>query len=293
VHLVTIKPVLYGGISARLVKVPNVVYAISGLGSVFTRNGFKAQLFRKFITTLYKYALGCHNACVIFQNVDDQAALLKVGAVTAKRSLIIRGSGVDLNKIIALNEPTGTPVVAFAARLLEEKGVRIFVDAAQQLQSKNQNIRFWLIGKPDPGNPSSVSEEELSIWSKQGIVETLGFRTDIPELFSQVHIVTLPSYYGEGLPKVLIEAAASGRAVITTDHPGCRDAIEEGVTGLLIPVRDSQALATAIEKLINDKDLRCKMGKAGRTLAEREFSINRVVQAHLDIYKNLPLGSCR
>jgi glycosyltransferase involved in cell wall biosynthesis len=162
-----------------------------------------------------------------------------------------------------------------------------FVDAGRLLQQRNVPVRFWLIGEPDPGNTETITQDELCAWGKEGCVELLGYRSDIACLFSQANIVVLPSYYGEGLPKTLVEAAACGRAVVTTDHLGCRDAIESGKSGLLVPVKDSVALAYAIQKLIDDPGLCQSMGRAGRALAERKFSIKKIVDEHLRIYKEL------
>ena len=183
----------------------------------------------------------------------------------------------------------GVPTVIMISRLLEDKGVLEFVEAASVLNSKGIQACFKLVGEPDFENPKSVTEKQLQSWRDDGIVECLGFRSDIPGQLAQANIVVLPSYR-EGLPKVLIEAAACGRAIVTTDVPGCRDAIEPDVSGILVPARDSQALSEAIERLISDSDLRNKMGQAGRDLAEREFSIDKVVSAHFDIYRELEAG---
>lgn len=287
VHLVTIKPVLYGGIAARLAQVPGIVAAISGLGSVFVskkRNSLTLYLIVEF---LYKIALNHKNIKVIFQNPDDRVVLCEIGAVQPEQAVIIKGSGVALPSYPMLPEREDVPVVTFASRLLKEKGVSDFVDAVKLLKERGIDARFWLVGSQDPGNPATVTDRELETWRREGIVELLGYRPDIAKLFSKSNIVVLPSYYGEGLPKVLIEAAASGRAIVTTDHPGCRDAIEPDKTGLLVPVRDCVALADAIERLIKDKELRQQMGKAGRELAVREFSIDRVVEAHMNVYQEI------
>ena len=145
---------------------------------------------------------------------------------------------------------------------------------------------FWLVGEPDPGNPASVKEEELFAWRSEGMIELLGHRHDIISLFAQSSIVVLPSYR-EGLPKVLIEAAACGRAVVTTDVPGCRDAVVKDETGILVLPRDAVALADAIQHLLEDSDLCQRMGQAGRKLAEEKFAIEKVVSAHMEIYRNL------
>ena len=289
-HLVTIKPVIYGGIVARVLKVPGVVSAISGLGFLFVkREGLKAHLLRGAVLSLYRVAMRHANQRVIFQNPIDKQTLVAAGGVKENKTRMIRGSGVDLDEYSMLPEPDGLPIVVMASRLLKDKGVCEFVEAARIINSKHVKAHFKLIGEPDNGNPESVTNDQVQSWQNEGLVDCLGFRSDIAQLFSGAHIVVLPSYYREGLPKVLIEAAACGRAVITTDMPGCRDAIEADITGVLVPARDAKALAHAIERLIDDKALRQQMGQAGRNLAEREFSIDNVVSAHLAIYNELML----
>jgi glycosyltransferase involved in cell wall biosynthesis len=292
VHLITIKPVLYGGIAARLARVPAVVSAMAGLGFVFIEKaGLKAALLRHIVEPLFHWALGHPHQRLIFQNPDDRDRVLEITRVSSEQTQLIRGSGIDLSACPLLPEPDGPPIVAMASRLLRDKGVLEFVAAARLLRERGVSARFWLIGGPDLMNPASVTPQEVAVWQDEGIVECLGHRSDVPSLYAQAHIVTLPSYYGEGLPKSLIEAAACGRAVVTTDMPGCRDAIEPDVTGLLVPPRDAIALADAMEWLIQDAALRQAMGKAGRALAECEFGIEKVVAAHLQIYQDL-LGSC-
>ncbi|OMH30899.1 glycosyltransferase family 4 protein [Motiliproteus sp. MSK22-1] len=288
VHLVTIKPVIYGGISARIVKIPGVISAISGLGFLFVKTGsLRKRVLRHMVLFLYRLAMGHPNQRVIFQNSKDMEELVDAGCVLRDKSDLIRGSGVDLEEYSAKPDPVGIPVIVMASRLLKNKGVNEFVEAARILQSDAIKARFLLVGEPDSGNPESTSIESICALQKEGAVECLGYRTDISELFSKAHIVALPSYYGEGLPKVLVEAAACGRAVVTTDHPGCRDAIDPNVTGLLVPVRDADALASAIQRLIEDAELRQRMGIEGRRLAEKEYSIEKIVQAHLKIYQTL------
>lgn len=287
VHLVTIKPVLYGGLVARIARVPAVVVAISGLGSVFVSHNRSGVWLRNVIKRIYRLALGHPNIKVIFQNPDDRSVLVNSGAIRTDQTEMIRGSGVALSEYHVHPEPEDAPVVIFAARLLKDKGVVEFVTAARILSARNVHAKFWLAGSPDPDNPTSVTEEQIAEWRLQDAVEPLGFRSDIADLFARSNVVVLPSYYGEGLPKVLIEAAACGRPVVTTDHPGCRDAIEAGRTGLLVPVRDATALANAIQSLIEDPVGRKKMGAAGRALAEKEFAIEKVVGAHLRIYRDL------
>jgi glycosyltransferase involved in cell wall biosynthesis len=286
VHLVSMKPVLYGGLVARIRKVPAVVASVTGLGFVFIASDLKTRLIRSAVSLAYRMALGAPNLRVIVQNPDDRDALLRLSGIAPEQAVMIRGSGVDLAEFPALPEPDGIPVVAMAARLLWDKGVGEFVAAAKLLRQKGINARFQLIGDPDEHNPTSVSPQVLASWRSERMVELLGYRTDIARLFSCSHLVVLPSYR-EGLPKVLIEAAACGRAVVTTDVPGCREAIVPGETGLLVPVRDAQALADAIQKLLEDPSARRSMGQAGRRLAEEAFDIRQVVATHLAIYQDL------
>lgn len=286
-HLVTIKPVIYGGIAARIAPVKGVVAAVSGLGYVFIAHGFKAGLLRGVVSYLYRIALGKENLSVIFQNPDDRKVFTDLRLLDVGKTVLIRGSGVDLDVYPYIPEPPSeVPVVCLAARLLRDKGVVEFAEAAAILKERGVKADFQLIGSVDPGNPASVTEEEIAVWRDRGLVEMLGHRNDVASLFANAHIVTLPSYR-EGLPKVLIEAAACGRAVVTTDVPGCRDAIDPNVTGLLVPERDAVALADALQSLIGDTALRKRMGAAGRSLAEREFRLDKVVQRHLDIYSKL------
>lgn len=290
VHLVTIKPVLYGGIAARMAGVPSVVAAVSGLGYVFIAEGAKASLMRVAVKSLYRLSFAKRNIRVIFQNQDDCSSFVESGILSYDKTILIRGSGVDLKNHPIIIEPEGKPVVTMAARLLKDKGVLEFIEAALLVKKRGIDVKFQLVGEIDPGNPASVTESELIKIKDESVVHVLGHRKNIAELFSKSNIIVLPSYR-EGLPKVLVEAAAAGRAVITTDVPGCRDAIEPDKSGLLVPVRNADALAEAIQVLIDDSDLRRAMGRAGRKLAEEEFSIEKITQAHLDIYKELEINA--
>jgi glycosyltransferase involved in cell wall biosynthesis len=286
VHLVTIKPVLYGGIAARLAGVPGVVAAISGLGFVFMKTGSKATMLCRLVVWLYSIAFGKKNLKVIFQNSDDWKTIVRATGLKPSKVIMIPGSGVNLSRFSVKSLPSSTPVVVMVSRLLRDKGVIEFVEAANLLKMRGVQASFLLVGDPDPGNPTSIEAVDLVRWRTAGVVDVLGQRDDIADVFAQSHLVVLPSYR-EGLPKVLLEAAACGRAVVTTDVPGCRDAIDPGVTGILVPVRNAFALADAIQDLINDP-VRCKtMGEAGRIMAEKVFDVRQVVASHLHIYKEL------
>jgi len=286
-HTVTIKPVLYGGIMARLARVPAVVAAISGLGLVFVADDFKTKVTKTIATGLYRLAFGHRNMKVIFQNPSDRQSLVDSIQLPSHKIVMIKGSGADLKEYDFKLEPKGLCTVVMASRLLKEKGVYQFVEAANILKLKNVAVQFQLVGEPDPGNPNSVSEFELEQWKDEGTVKILGYRSDISTVFSNSNIVALPSFYGEGLPKVLIEAAACGRPIITTDNPGCKEALIEGETGLVVPVKDATKLAEAIESLVVDNSRRVLMGQRARKFAEAEFDVNTVVKKHLDIYSEL------
>jgi glycosyltransferase involved in cell wall biosynthesis len=235
---------------------------------------------------LYRVALGHNNLKVVFQNPDDRDSLSKLAHLKDSKVEMIRGSGVDLIQYSYSPLPLGVPVVLLAARLLADKGVREFVQAARFLKQQGVSARFCLVGSIDPANPASLPDTELTQWANDGVVELWGQRSDMPAVLSSAHLVVLPSYR-EGLPKVLLEAAACGRAIVTTDVPGCRDAIDPSVTGLLVPVRNAEAIADSLKDLINDR-ARCQaMGNAGRALAERAFDVRQVVAGHLRIYQKL------
>ncbi len=286
VHLVTIKPVLYGGIAARLAHIQAVVAAVSGLGSVFLASGIKARIVKAVVTAFYRFALGHKNLRVIFQNADDRNLLVDMNVLQVNKAVMIRGSGADLSTCRYVPEPEGVPVVAMASRLLKDKGVWEFVAAAEEAHARGIQARFVLAGDIDPGNPTSLTATDIESIKQGGCVEVGGYCQDIASFFASAHVIVLPSYR-EGLPKVLVEAAACGRAVVTTDVPGCRDAIDPDKTGVLVPVYDSHALANAIVCLVEQPELRRALGAAGRVLAENEFGIERIAQKHLDIYQEL------
>lgn len=286
IHLVTIKPVIYGGLISRILKVKNVVAAIPGLGSIFTNPDWKAKLIKPIISQLYKQSLSHPNMAIIFQNESNRSIIETITNIDRNKTYLIPGSGIDLAKYKPNSKKDNkTITVTMASRLLYSKGVLEFIEASKAV--KHNHVIFQLAGTPDPDNRYSVSEADFEEWKTKDHVKILGHIEDIPSLLEQSDIFILPSYYGEGLSKALIEAAACGLAVITTDMPGCRDAIIPNITGLLIPPRDTTALVSAIEKLVNDDDLRKNMGDAGRKLAEERYSIEQVVATHLAIYQKL------
>lgn len=286
VHLVTIKPYLYGGIISRLVGVPALVSAISGLGTIFISNDIKFQLLRLLLYPVYKLAFNHLNQKIIVQNNDDLKTLAKWGVLNVCKVKLIKGSGVNISDFKILEEPNGIPIVCFAARFLRDKGIYEFVSAARLLQKRGVKARFCLAGELDTNNPTSINVENLNVLKNDKTIEILGYQKNIPSLYSKSHIICLPSYR-EGLPKSLLEAAAASRAIVTTNVPGCREAIIPGKTGLLVPVKDEKKLADALQWLIEHPIERIAMGKAGRKFAEKEFPIEKIVEKHLNIYDEL------
>jgi glycosyltransferase involved in cell wall biosynthesis len=286
VHHVALKPVLYGAFAARLAGVPHVVNAVAGLGWLFTSSGLAARTLRPVICRLLAWLLGAPHSRTIVQNPDDFGLLLKMG-VPEDRLRLIRGAGVDTEVFTPVLESPPEPVtVLLSARMLWAKGVGEFVEAARLLTQAGVKARFVLVGDPDPGNPASVPVTVLRAWHGENGVEWRGHRDDMPGVFHTAHIACLPSYR-EGLPKVLLEAAACGLPIVTTDVPGCREIVRDGDNGFLVPVRDAQALAVALRSLINNAALRAKMGQRAREIVLAEFSQERVIAETLAVYQEL------
>lgn len=285
VHLVTIKPVLYGGMAARMLGIPAVA-AIPGLGYSFSSKGLVMRCFQSLLIGLYRWAVGGANCRVIVQNQHDLLILRERVGVPLERITLIQGSGVAVMTYPVVPEADAPLIAVMAARLLHDKGVHEYIEASRLVKQRHPEVRFLLAGDLDLENPASLSPGELEAIRNEGVVEHCGYVRDIPALFAKANIVVLPSYR-EGLPKVLIEAAACGRAVITTATPGCEDAILPDETGLLVPVRDAGALAEAMIRLIEGPELRHRLGLRGRQLAVERFDIGMVIRTHLDIYRSL------
>ena len=284
VHHFSAKPVAYGGLAARLASVPAVVSTITGLGHPFIDSGPRARLTRETLLALYRVAFGHPGHRVLFENVDDRSLFLRRGLTTATESFVVPGAGVDVDRFSPEDELGGPLTVVMPGRVLAHKGVREFASAATLLHRRGLDARFVLVGRIDPGNPSSLSAEWLRRNAEH--LEWWGHRNDMPEVLARAHVVCLPSYR-EGLPKVLLEAAACGRPAVTTSVPGCRSAVQHGVNGLLVPVRDASALADALETLLRDRSLRREMGARGRRLAELRYSVGAVVRRVFDVYESL------
>lgn len=286
VHHVAMKPIVFGGLVARFSGIKSVVQAFTGLGYAFISGTVVSALRRKLVILALR--VGCRRAgtIAILQNQADIEELVTERVIPREQTVLIRGSGVAVDEIDVRPEPAGVVRVVLPGRMLREKGVEEFVGAAEQLRADGVSAEFLLAGDTDPSTPGSLSLERLNDWTRSGVVKYLGFVQDIPDLFSSCHIICLPSYR-EGLSKSLVEAAACGRAIVTTDRPGCRDVVQDGVNGLLVPARDVPSLAMALKSLIGNANLRQQFGAAGRELAASKFDLNIVVEQTLEVYEKL------
>lgn len=285
-HHFTIKCVLYGTIASKLAGVKAVVNAITGLGHAFIGNGRLHKIVRPFLRFVYRRILTARRVQVIFQNGDDFSEFQSRNMIIPEKATIIRGSGINLKRFMPRPgklDGAPCPTVLLASRLIREKGVVEFVEAARQLRNRGLQARFCLAGRVDPGNPSSVSEEMLGEWCAEGAIDYLGHTDQIEDFLKVATLVTLPSYR-EGTPRILLEAAAMGKPIVTTDVPGCREVVKHGVSGLLVPARDPKALADAIENLITNREKMAEYGANARRLVQ-DFCEDSVIRRTEEIYR--------
>jgi glycosyltransferase involved in cell wall biosynthesis len=283
VHQFTVKCVLFGSLVCHLLGIRPVINSVTGLGYVFMEGGAARHWLRGLVRVSYWLLL--HNTWVIFQNPDDRSAFLEGHLIDPGRAALIRGSGVDIRRFSPRPEPPGIPLVILPARMLWDKGVGEFVSAARTLQAEGLQARFALVGDGDDENPASVHASQLRAWENEGVIEWWGWKEDMQAVYAQAAIVCLPSYR-EGLPKTLIEAAACGRPIVTSDVPGCREVVRHGENGLLVPARDAGALAKALMGLLQSRAARSVMGRCGRMIAENEFSMDLVISQTLAFYRS-------
>ena len=286
VHHVTIKPIIYGSLAARLAGRPAIVNAVAGLGYMFSP-GVRRSFLGRLAAVLYRVACAGSRTVVLCQNPDDREALVRGGIVPESRTALVRGSGVDVGVFAPSPEPGGVPIVLFSGRMLRDKGVEDFVEATRILRARGVPHRAVIVGIVDRENPHSLPESALRRWDDEGSIEWWGQREDMPAVIAQAAIVTLPSYYPEGVPKSLIEAAACGRAIVATDVPGCREIARAGLNADLVPPRDPAKLADALDRLLGDPARRAAYGAAGREIAVNEFCERRVMEETLALYRRL------
>jgi glycosyltransferase involved in cell wall biosynthesis len=288
VHHVTFKAVLYGTIAARLNRVPVVVNAMTGLGDVFAANGIADQIWRTITIVLFRVFVRHRRMRIILQNEDDVETLIAAGVATRAQAILIRGSGVDPSHFVpAPRHAEAIPMVVCASRIVETKGIAEFIAAARALRKEGVLARFVLAGDRDTDSGKSISDALFDEWLHDGAVEYAGMQDDIRELYAAAQIVCLPSRGGEGVPKALIEAASCALPIVTTDVPGCRDIVRDGVNGFLVPARSVEPLAAALRTLIEDPALRDRMGRRGREIVIAEFSLQHVIDATLAVYTDL------
>ena len=286
VYHIRVKPVIYGGLAASLLGIP-AVNLLTGLGHTLQR---RAAL-RRLVLGALRMVLRPRRARLVVQNPDDHAELLRCGVARPARTRVVPGSGVDVLRFAPAGaEPEGTPVVLMAGRMLEIKGIRDFVAAAERVRRGAGGVRFVLVGAPDPESPSSISEEELRAWVAGGVVEWWGRHGDMPQVFRQATLVCAPSHGGEGIPRVLLEAASCGRPLVATDVAGCREVVLTGVNGTLVPPHDPAALAEAVLALLADPAARARMGASSRALAVARFRQEDVVAQMLAIQHEVVRG---
>ena len=284
VHHIAMKPIFLGTLAARLVRIRRIINAPVGMGFVYTSKGLLAKVLRPLFWFLMHTLLNPRGSKVILENADDCAALVKNHYVREQDICLIRGAGVDIDKFKPAIRTHNGIIVMLVARLLWDKGVGEFVDAARLLRINNPHVRFVLVGSPDSQNPANIPQDQLDTWRAQGDVELWGYQENMPEIWARADIACLPSYR-EGLPKSLIEALATGLPCVTTDVPGCREVVAPGVNGLLVPARELGPLVCALQSLIDNPALREEMGRNGRKRAVAEFSSDRVIKETLSVYE--------
>ena len=284
-HHVAVPAALGGSLAATGLPVV-CLNALTGLGTMFIGDTAKVRFTRPLLKLALRGLLNRSRSAVLVQNLDDRAVIEQLG-VDPARIALIPGSGVDVDALLPLPEPSDPVTVAFVGRLLASKGLRTLLAAHELLGQRGRDIRLLVAGLPDPANPTSIPPQEIDAWTRRPNVKHLGFVEDIAALWARAHIAVLPSHGGEGLPLSLLEAAACGRPLVATDVPGCRDIALADLNALLVPLDDAAALADAIDRLARDPQLRRKFGQASRDLVEREFSSQRIGRDLIALYRRL------
>ncbi|HET59812.1 MAG TPA: glycosyltransferase family 1 protein [Chloroflexi bacterium] len=278
----TVKCVLYGSIAAHVCGVKHIVNTITGLGLLFTHPHLHYRMLRGVVMLAYKRVL--RNTTVIFQNVEDRELFISRGIVKAAQTHLVRGSGVEMPETTAPPAENAKVRVILPGRLVWTKGVRVFAEAARLLKAKQVPVEMVLVGQIPHNDRTAIAEAQVKQWEQDGVLAWWGWRDDMDQVYAQADIVCMPSLYGEGVPRTLIEAAAHGRAVIAADNRGCRDIVRDGVNGCLVPQDDAEALANAIRQLAADPSLRRQMGAAGREMVRRSFSADNIIAQSMAVY---------
>lgn len=286
VHQVALKPILLGSLAARIARIPYVVNAVVGGGYAFISTKLAMRILHPFLLFSMRMLLNPPRSKVVFENSDDLAAYVQSGLVRGNDAVLIRGAGVTPEDYQSNTQKAHPPMVVLAARLLWDKGVSEFVEAARLLRQRGVKSRFVVVGDIDPDNRSCIDPTTLEVWKAEGAIELWGFRRDIPQVLAGAAIACLPSYR-EGLPKSLLESMAARLPCVTTDVPGCREAVRDGDNGLLVPAKNASALADALERLLRNPELAREMGERGRQRLEQEFSAQHVNESTLALYREM------
>ncbi|MBK1663263.1 glycosyl transferase family 1 [Rhodospirillum rubrum] len=287
IHNVAIKPAIHGALAAGFAGSPPVVTTVAGMGWVYASESVKARLIRPVVTALFRLLLNRPERRLIVQNPDDRAFFVGKSIVQADRIVLIEGSGVDTEQFVPAPEPAGRPSFFYVGRMLRDKGLADLIAATRLLRDRSIPLRVVLVGEPDPGNPASLSADDLRAWEAAGLVEWWGHRDDVAAVWREAHVAVLPTLYREGVPKALLEAGATGRPSIATDMPGCRDLVVDGQTGLLVPPGDAGALAAAMLALAEDPARRIALGAAARERVVARFSSRVVGRQTAAVYRAL------
>jgi len=285
-HAVALKPVIYASFASKLVFLKSRVFALGGLGFIFSSDKILAKLLRPLIVLVLKFTFSGNKSRLIIQNIDDKRTLINLKVIRDEKIDLIKGAGVDMKIFSFIKEPSQIPEVILPARLLWDKGVGEFVLAADILKKRGINAKFTLLGETDPHNPECIPDDQIEDWKKEGAVDVAGFQDDMAKCIQDCAVVCLPSYR-EGLPKSLLEAASCGRPIVTTDVPGCGEIVQDGVNGYLVPSKDPDLLAEALSRLLTDRKLREVMGLKGREFVERGFSAEIVAIKTEKIWNSL------
>jgi glycosyltransferase involved in cell wall biosynthesis len=285
-HAVALKPVIYASFASKLVFLKSRVFALGGLGFIFSSDKILAKLLRPLIVLVLKFTFSGNKSRLIIQNIDDKRTLINLKVIRDEKIDLIKGAGVDMKIFSFIKEPSQIPEVILPARLLWDKGVGEFVLAADILKKRGINAKFTLLGETDPHNPECIPDDQIEDWKKEGAVDVAGFQDDMAKCIQDCAVVCLPSYR-EGLPKSLLEAASCGRPIVTTDVPGCREIVQDGVNGYLVPSKNPDLLAEALSRLLTDRKLREVMGLKGREFVERGFSAEIVAIKTEKIWNSL------
>lgn len=286
-HFIYLENVLLGGIASRLARIPAVIGAITGLGTLFAESRPHYKAVRLLVMAGIRWGFGNHNSVLVFENVDDKSLFINRKAISESRTALIPGAGVPADEIVPSDAQNQKPIILFASRMIRSKGAEELVHAAEEIYNKGIDLELWLVGSIDSTNPTCFRAEEIGNFEKLDFVRYLAYRTDVADLMKQADVFCLPTYYREGLPRVLIEACAAGKPIVTTNVPGCREIVHNEVNGLIVPPRDHAALVSALSILLRDKDLRHSMGKEARRIFEERYTLNAFFLAFDKCYRTL------